>query len=59
MQLPQGYKPSGIVFPPNPVCKLEKSLYGLKQASHQWYAKLLGALLDDVSLNPVLILPFL
>lgn len=46
MRLPQGYTPpAGVVFPPNHVCRLRKSLYGLKQASRQWYKRFSSVLL--------------
>ena len=37
MQLPPGFKQLEIK---NLVCQLQKSLYGLKHVSHQWFAKL-------------------
>jgi hypothetical protein len=43
MDIPQGVTSSN----PNQVCKLIKSLYGLRQASRKWYEKLTSLLIDQ------------
>lgn len=41
-QLPLGFAPKKA----NQVCRLRKSIYGLQQASRNWFAKLTSSLRD-------------
>jgi len=47
MKLPEGSaERKGIILPSNAVCRLKRSIYGLKQASRQWFKKFSASLLS-------------
>jgi len=55
MILPPGVTPSK----PNQVCKLMKSMYGLKQARRKWYEKLTSmASFSNITFKQLLTIPY-
>ena len=47
MNVPLGYSWQKVEnLPPNAICRLHKSIYGLRQTSHQWFHKFLTVLLE-------------
>ena len=58
MKLASIYDHKGEVLPKNVVCLLHKYLYGLKQASRQWFAKFSAVILSLGFSNPHLITLF-
>jgi hypothetical protein len=44
--------PAGVDAPPGHVCKLNKALYGIKQAPHAWHADIAATLIHTLGYRP-------